>query len=88
VSRPTHRTDAENADFDFLTDGDAEIELFADSAGGGKNARPSRKGIKPKAAWQRVDERKDAKLLRAQLEDWEDWDPRWPDGSVWEPGPD
>ncbi len=64
---------------DQLTDSESDVGLLADTAGHGKGGSQAGKGARLKAAWQRVDERKDAELLRAQLQDWEDWDPSRPD---------
>lgn len=73
MSRLRRRTDGDVDEFDAFQDGDIDIEFLADTAGAGKQKRAA----KGKAAWQRVDERREIRLLREQLEDWDDWDENW-----------
>lgn len=86
MSRLRRRTDGDLEDFDALHD-DIDVEFLADTAGDGRHRRHER-AAKHKAAWQRVDERNEIRLLREQLEDWDDWDANWPGGTFDEaPGP-
>lgn len=82
MSRIRRGTGGGLEDFDVLHDDDTDIDLFSGGAGASHAGSPRpRRGDKGKAAWQRVDERREIKALKAQLEDWDDWDGNWPDES-------
>jgi hypothetical protein len=65
-----------NEDFDeaeIVGDSELDVEEFIGSMeGGGRKAAKSREPAR--AGWQRVDDFRDARWLREQLNDWEDWD--------------
>jgi hypothetical protein len=59
-------------DADILADGDVDLGEFVDAMEGETSRRAAPQ--KPKrAGWQRVDDWQDARWLRDQLNDWEDW---------------
>ena len=57
---------------ELLGDGELSVEEFIHSMEGekGKRAEPERPA---RAGWQRVDDWRDARWLREQLTDWDDW---------------
>lgn len=73
MSRVTRRDGGHLDDFDVFSDGDNEID-FLGNANDIRHGPKSRSSAKRKAAWQRVDERREHEQLRAELADWEDWD--------------
>lgn len=60
---------ADLEDFDPTPGPDFDADLVIDAI----EKRPARTPD-TQAAWQRLDERKEAEWLREQLSDWDDWD--------------
>lgn len=58
-------TDFDDYDVGFGPELDSDISDFDDDV-------PERDYVQ--SAWQRLDERRDAKWLKDQLSDWDDWD--------------
>lgn len=57
---------------ELVGDGELDVEEFIGSMEGGsaKSAKPPQS---ERAGWQRVDDWRDARWLREQLTDWDDW---------------
>ena len=62
-----HASDVD--DFDPAFGPDFDVDLIDEDA----DVAPTN-GETVQAAWQRLDERRDAEWLREQLSDWDDWD--------------
>ena len=87
MSRLRRRTDGDLEDFDAIHD-DIDVDFLGDPAGEDRGRQRHGRAVKHKAAWQRVDERREIRLLREQLEDWDDWGESWSDEAFEEaPGP-
>lgn len=76
MSRLRRRTDGDLVDFDAIHDG-VDVDFLGDTAGDNRERQRHGRAENHKAAWQRVDERKEIRLLREQLEDWDDWGEDW-----------
>jgi hypothetical protein len=57
---------------DMLADGEFDLEDFVDSMES-ETARRAEQRKRKRAGWQRVDDWRDARWLRDQLNDWDDW---------------
>ena len=76
MSNPDDHSSDLDDDFDpsFGADFDADlVDDITDASG--------TRASYAQAAWQRLDERKDAQWLREQLSDWDDWD-AWDDAEI------
>lgn len=67
---PDKTTSEEFDEAELLGEGDLNVEQFIDSMEGGRAEPPPPE----RAGWQRVDDWRDARWLREQLTDWDDWD--------------
>jgi hypothetical protein len=65
MSKPTKPSDDEFDSAEIFSDPDLDPESFVEAMEDNRRAR---------SGWKRVEELSDAKWLRAQLADWEDWD--------------
>lgn len=69
---PDKATGDELDEAELFGEGELDVEQFIGSMenDGGKGTEPPRPG---RAGWQRVDDWRDARWLREQLNDWDDW---------------
>lgn len=66
MSKPKRESD-DLDEADLLYDEQLNVDDFLDNQG-------DRSARRQRAAWQQVEERNDVRRLRAQLEDWDDWE--------------
>ena len=69
--RKTDNTDYE--DVDLISDGELDVEEFIDAMEEETAVRDQPRILK-RGGWRRVEELRDARWLREQLDDWEDWE--------------
>ena len=60
-------------DVEPVNEGDLDIDVFIDSMEQ-EDARCVRPRAPQRAAWQRLEDWRDARWLREQLDDWDDWE--------------
>jgi hypothetical protein len=66
MSKPKRETD-DLDEADLFYDEQLSVDDFL-------NTQVDRSARRQRAAWQQVEERNDVRRLRAQLEDWDDWE--------------
>ena len=72
MSEPDKTTSDEFDEAELLGEGELNVEEFIDSMEGG-SAKKAEPAPPERAGWQRVDDWRDARWLREQLNDWDDW---------------
>lgn len=74
MSKARKRPGDDFDEVDLFYDDDLDLEAFIDSMEAESVRRAVRKSRRRgRASWQMVDDLRDARLLREQLQDWEDW---------------
>lgn len=73
MSRVTRRSGGHLDDIDVFSDLDNDFDFLGDMDASRHRAK-GRVSAKHRAAWQRIDERRELEQLRAELADWEEWD--------------